>query len=281
VVAEGKERWWKTAAPRDWAAAGVDVNRPSIARVYDYLLGGKDNFAPDRAVGDQIKQALPEVRIGVEAQRAVLRRVVGHLTAEAGIRQFLDIGSGLPTAGNVHETAQAVDPGARVVYVDNDPIVLAHARALLSDNDGTIVISGDLLRPEEILADPALVGHLDLTQPVGLLLCGILHHLTDEEDPAGLVARMWNALPPGSYVFIHHLIQVDDPGAAVAEAALRQGMGRGQFRPVKEVERMFDGLELVDPGVVPVPEWRPEPGDPSSDDHPVLRLAAVGVARRP
>jgi hypothetical protein len=168
-----------------------------------------------------------------------------------------------------------------VVYVDNDPIVLTHARALLTDNDGTIVINGDLLRPQEILADPALVGHLDLTRPVGLLLCGILHHLTDEEDPAGLVARMWDALPPGSYVFIHHLIQVDDPGAAAAEAALRQGMGRGQFRPVKEVERMFDGLELVDPGVVPVPEWRPEPGDPSSDDHPVLRLAAVGVARKP
>ncbi|MGI8335742.1 SAM-dependent methyltransferase [Actinomadura scrupuli] len=280
-MAERKDRWWKTAAPKDWAVVGIDVNRPSIARVYDYLLGGKDNFASDRAVGDQIKQALPEIRIGVEAQRAVLRRVVRHLTAEAGVRQFIDIGSGLPTAGNVHETAQAIDPAARVVYVDHDPIVLAHAEALLTSDDGTIAINGELLRPEEILADPALAGHLDLTRPVGLLLCGILHHITDEENPSGLVARLRDALPSGSYVFIHHLIQVDDPGAAAAEAALRQGMGRGQFRPVKEVEQMFDGLELIDPGVVPVTEWRPEPGVPSSDDHPVLRLAVAGVARKP
>jgi hypothetical protein len=276
-----EDTFWNRATPEDWAVLGVDVSRPSAARVYDYLLGGMNNFAADRVVGDQIRQVVPEVRIGVEAQRAVLGRVVRYLTAEAGIRQFIDIGSGLPTAGNVHEIAQAVVPEARVAYVDNDSIVFTHMQSLLSGDDRTVAIDGDLRRPEKILADPALVGCLNLTQPVGLLLCGIMHLLTDEENPAGLVTQLWDALPSGSYVFIHHLIQADDPKAAAAEAALRRGIGSGRLRPVEEVERLFDGLELVDPGVVPVPEWRPELGEPSSEDHPILALAVAGVGRKP
>jgi hypothetical protein len=259
----------------------VQTPPPNIARVYDYLLGGKDNYASDRQLGNRIREALPQVHLGVEQQRAVLRRAVEYLVREAGLRQLLDIGSGLPTAENVHQVAQRIDPATRVVYVDNDPVVLAHARALLADTKKTIVVKGDLLRPAELLADPALREHLDLTQPVGLLLCGILHYVLDEEDPYGVVHTLVDALPSGSYVFVHHLTAAGDADAAEAEAALRQGVGRGQFRTFEEVATFLDGLNLVEPGVVAVPEWRPDADTPSLTDNPVLRLAAVGIGRKP
>jgi hypothetical protein len=259
----------------------MDTSRPNIARVYDYLLGGKDNFDADRALGDKIKKALPAVRLGVEQQRAVLRRAVRHLVGEAGIRQIIDIGSGLPTAGNVHEVAGRVSPGTRVVYVDNDPVVLAHARALMARNKTTIAIGGDARYPAEIFRDPELNRLIDLDQPVGLLLCGILHHILDDEDPAGITAAYKSALPSGSYVFIHHLFANDDPSVAVAQAELQQGTGRGQFRPMDQIERYFEGLELVEPGIVSVGEWRPDPDTPSVADNPVLRLAVAGLGRNP
>lgn len=236
----------------------IDSSRPNIARVYDYLLGGKDNFEADRELGEKIKKAMPGVRLGVEQQRAVLRRVVRHLVGEAGIRQIIDIGSGLPTAGNVHQVAHEVAPGTRVVYVDNDPVVLAHARALMADNETTIAIAGDARHPERILADPDLNRLIDRDQPVGLLLCGILHHILDDEDPAGITAAYRAALPSGSYVFIHHLVTNGDPGVAAMQAELQQGTGRGQFRQIEQVERFFDGLDLLDPGVVEIQRWRPD-----------------------
>jgi len=259
----------------------IDASRPNIARVYDYLLGGKDNFEADRELGEKIKKAMPGVRLGVEQQRAVLRRVVRHLVGEAGIRQIIDIGSGLPTAGNVHQVAQEVAPGTRVVYVDHDPVVLAHARALMADNETTIAIDGDARRPAEILADPELNRLIDRDQPIGLLLCGILHHILDDEDPAGITAAYRAALPAGSYVFIHHLVASDDPTVAAAQAELRQGTGRGQFRPIAQIEQFFESLELVAPGIVSATEWRPQPDTPHVDTHPVLRLAVVGVGRKP
>lgn len=268
-------------ANRGHAVSQVDSNRPNIARVYDYLLGGKDNFDADRELGERIKQAMPGVRLGVEQQRAVLRRAVRYLVGEAGIRQIIDIGSGLPTAGNVHEIAQEVSADTKVVYVDNDPIVLAHARALMATNKTTLVIGGDIRRPAEILKDPDLNHLIDLDQPVGLLLCGIMHHILDEEDPAGITASYRAALQSGSYVFIHHLVATGDPSAAAAQAELRQGTGRGQFRPIEQIEGFFDGLQLVEPGVVTASEWRPEPDTPPVDTHPVLRLAVVGVGRKP
>ena len=185
---------------------GFDASRPHVARVYDYLLGGKDNFAADRAVGDQMIASLPAVQVGVRAQRDVLGRVVRYLVGEAGVRQLLDIGSGLPTAENVHEIAQRVDPATRVVYLDNDPVVLSHARALLADDKATFAVEGDLRDPAGILAHPEVRKHLDWEQPIGLLLCGILHYILDEENPAELVATLYDALPSGSYVFIHHLL---------------------------------------------------------------------------
>ena len=259
----------------------IDTTHPNIARVYDYLLGGKDNFEADRELGDRIKDAMPGVRLGVEQQRAVLRRVVRYLVGEAGIGQIIDIGSGLPTAGNVHETAREIAPGTRVVYVDHDPVVLTHARALMSDDRTTIAIGGDARDIDGILGNPELKAHVDLNRPVGLLLCGLLHHILDDEDPFGMVAAYRAALPSGSYLFIHHLAEVDDPTVAAAQAELQRATGRGQFRPADRIALFFDGLEMVDPGLVSVTEWRPDAATPSVDTNPVLRLAVAGLARKP
>ncbi len=268
-------------AKNEKSASVIDTKRPSVARVYDYLLGGKDNFSVDRELGDRIKLKLPEVHVGVQQQRALLRRVVRYLVGEAGLRQLIDIGTGLPTADNVHEIARAAEPDARVVYVDNDPIVLSHARALLADNTSTIVVNGDLREPESILDHPQVQSHIDFSEPVGLLLCGILHYLTDEEDPAGAVSQLMARLAPGSHLFIHHLVTTGDDAGAALEATLRQGVGSAEFRRAEEVERFFAGTELVAPGVVTVPEWRPDPDTLSVHKHPVLRLAVAGVARKP
>jgi S-adenosyl methyltransferase len=257
-----------------------DASKPHVSRVYDYLLGGKDNFAADRAVAEQMIASLPAAQVGVRAQRDVLGRVVRYLVGEAGVRQLLDIGSGLPTAENVHEIAQRIEPATRVVYVDNDPVVLSHARALLADDAVTFVADGDLRDPAAILDHPAVRDQLDWDQPVGLLMCGILHYILDEEDPAALTGTLYRALPRGSYVFIHHLLDTQDPATATLQEQMRAGLGRAQFRTMAQITELFDGLELVEPGVVPVPDWRPGPGIPGVRDHPVLQMAAVGVARK-
>jgi hypothetical protein len=271
----------RTTSSGEWAPRGVDVTRPSIARVYDYLLGGKDNFIADRVVGDKIKTALPDVHLGVRAQRMVLGRAIRFLVGEAGIRQLIDIGSGLPTAGNVHEVARRIAPETRVVYVDNDPIVLAHARAILAGNAGVSVLEHDLVRPGALLGDPLMRTAIDFERPVGLLLCGIVHYISDEEDPAGIVGSLIERLPSGSYVFLHHLVQAGTPGEKAAEAAMRQGMGRGYFRTPEQVGEFLRGLDLVEPGLVRVPDWRPDGDEDSADDHPVLRLAVAAVGRKP
>ena len=259
-----------------------DPSRPNEARLYDYMLGGKTNFAADRAVGDQIIARLPEVQVGVQAQRAVLGRVVRYLVGEAGVRQLLDVGSGLPTSDNVHEIAQRSAPGTRVVYVDNDPVVLAHARALLADDATTFVERGDLCKPDSIVANPAVRAHLDWDRPIGLLLCGIVHYILDEEGPAEIVAELVDALPSGSYVFIHHLLDTGDPAAAELQAQMLKGLGRVKFRTLSQVSRLFGDLPLVEPGLVPVPEWRPDPGSPIRADYGViLSMACACVARKP
>ncbi len=260
--------------------SAFNPKQPHIARVYDHLLGGKDNFAADRALGDRIIASLPAVQMGVRAQRELLGRVVRYLVQEAGLTQLIDIGAGLPTADNVHEIAARVNPQARVVYVDNDPVVLAHARALLAGETTVIAVEGDLRRPQDILAHPDVRRHLDWTQPIGLLLCGILHYILDEEQPAELTEALYRELPAGSYVFIHHLLDAGDPTIADVQAAFQAGLGRGQFRAWPQIRALFADLELVDPGLVLVPEWRPDEGAPSARDYPVLRLACAGVARK-
>jgi S-adenosyl methyltransferase len=264
--------------PRHLAA--FNATQPHIARVYDYLLGGKDNFAADRAVADRIIALMPAVQVGVRAQRDLLGRVVRYLVGEAGIKQLLDIGSGLPTAENVHQIAQRIEPAAKVVYVDNDPIVMSHAQAILADNKATFAAEGDLRDPAALLAEPG-VRDLDWDEPIGLLLCGILHYVLDEENPAGIVEALYRELPAGSYVFIHHMLDSDDPDSAMLQAEMQKGLGRTKFRTFAEINELFAGLELVDPGVVLVPDWRPDPGTPGMADHPVLKLAAAGVARKP
>ena len=258
-----------------------DASRPHAARLYDYLLGGKDNFAADRAVGDQMIASLPALQVGVRAQRDVLGRVVRYLVGEAGLTQLLDIGSGLPTAENVHEIAQQVEPATRVVYLDNDPIVLSHAKALLADDKVTFVADADLRDPAGILANPDVRERLDWNQPIGLLMCGILHYVLDEENPADIVATLYRALPHGSYVFIHHLLELDDPASATLQAQMKAGVGRAQFRTMDQVRELFAGLELVAPGLVIVPDWRPDPGTMDADHHPVLQMACAGVALKP
>ena len=243
------------------AADRVDVTKPHPARRYDYWLGGSANFEADRRSADAVSVAFPSIHFAVLANRKFLRRAVRYLASTVGIEQYLDIGTGLPTAGNVHELAQAVIPQSRIVYVDNDPIVLYHARELLnSDPSGaTAYIDADLRDPASILDNPALVDTLDLEQPVALILCAVLHFITDEMDPYAIVRRLCDALPSGSYVTLTHAtndhLSVEDLQATV-EANERSGVPF-QTRSTAEFTRFFDDLDMVPPGVTSVIDWRP------------------------
>ncbi len=237
-----------------------DSSVAHIARVYNYWLGGKDNYAADRAAGDAVIETYPYVVAGVRANRAFLVRTVRHLAGEAGIRQFLDIGTGIPTANNTHEVAQSVAPESRVVYVDNDPVVLAHARALLTSapEGATDYIDADLRDVAAILRQAERA--LDFSRPVGVMLVAILHLIADEDDPYGLVATLMDAVPPGSYLTVSHLAS-DIAAMARAEATerLRLLMHEKQtLRSRSEVARFFEGLEMIEPGLVRIPEWRPD-----------------------
>jgi SAM-dependent methyltransferase len=254
----------------------VNDKVPTIARVYDYWLGGKDNFAVDRELAEKLMQADPMTRAGTLANRAFLGRAVRFLAGEAGIRQFLDIGTGIPTANNVHEIAQSVDPGCRVVYVDHDPMVLAHARALLkSVTAPTAYIDADARDTAKILAEAART--LDFTQPVAVMLVGLLHCIPDADDPHRLVAELTAAVPPGSYLAISHPA-ADIRAGVVAQAAMMSAELTISItpRPYERVVPFFDGLDLVDPGIVAIPQWRPDPG---ADTTPLPGW--VGVAAKP
>jgi hypothetical protein len=263
----------------------IDTSVPHPARRYNYWLGGKDNFQADRESGDAIAAAFPAIRLTALENRYFLRRAVTFLAREAGIRQFLDIGTGIPTADNTHEVAQRIAPDARVVYVDNDPIVLTHARALLSSTPegATAYIDADLREPEKILNHPDLTRTLDLSQPVGLMLVAILHFILDDEDPHGLVSRLLDALPSGSYLVMTHATLDFLPPKQQQEAKVAMASGRhGVFhaRTRDEFGRFFDGLELVSPGIVPVCEWRAEE-EPQPRPSPVEVAVYGAVARKP
>ncbi len=269
---------WQTGADPDRVPPEFSNSEAHSARVYDYWLGGKDNYAADRAVGEAIAEQVPTIRTMVRAQRAFLGRAVRYLVREAGIRQFLDIGTGIPTAGNVHEVAQEIAPDARVLYVDNDPMVLAHARALMTSHPQgqTAFIAADLREPESILADPTLAATLDLTQPVALILVGIVHHLRDADDPHGIVTTLLDALPSGSYLTINHPT-ADFNARAMAGNAAAIERGGIPFVPRSraEVEALLSGLDLVEPGLVPMLAWRPDAKSPA-DPRSVYVWAAVG-----
>ena len=237
-----------------------DTSVPHIARVYDYWLGGKDNFAADRELGERTLQAYPNLVFSVRANRAFLARAVRFLAAEAGIRQFLDIGTGIPTANNTHEVAQRAAPDSRIVYVDNDPIVLSHARALLrsSRQGATAYLDADLRDPEAILA--AAAGTLDFTKPVAVMLIAVLHFIGDDAQAGAIVSQLMDACVPGSFVVISHVggdIDAEQQGEMVRR--LNESVAeKATMRDRAGVTRLFDGLELLDPGVVRVSAWRPE-----------------------
>ena len=263
----------------DISEFGFDTTVAHPARRYDYWLDGKDNFAADRESGDKIAAAFPSIRMSVRENRAFLKRTISYLAGEAGIRQFLDIGTGLPTADNTHEVAQQIAPASRIVYVDNDPIVLTHARALLtSTREGaTAYIDADVRDPARILGDPELHRTLDLSQPVGLVLLAIMHFIDDSEDPHATVARLVGALAPGSYLVMSHATYDPMPPEIVTrlKAAIAGTGEKGGPRDRELFERFFAGLELVEPGVVPIGDWRPTPGSRVPDPADVGVYGAV------
>jgi SAM-dependent methyltransferase len=260
-------------------SGGFDPSRPHPARVYQAWLGGKDTFGPDRAVAEKVAEIAPWVVAGARGNRAFLTRAITHL-ARAGIRQFLDVGSGLPTSGNVHEVAQGINRDAKVVYVDHDPIVLVHARALLACDERTIAVAGDVRDPATILANHNVRSHLDFSQPIAVLFIAVLHFLGNDDDPAGVVAAFRDALAPGSYIAISHVADLPDEGGPARAAATREAVGLYEemaapfvLRTPERITGLFAGLQLVDPGVVPVHLWQPARGRPGPA---VPVLAGIG-----
>jgi O-methyltransferase involved in polyketide biosynthesis len=264
--------------------AGIDTSVPNVARIYDYILGGKDNFAADRQAARQLLDALPDIAGVVRDNRSFIGRVIRFLAGEAGIRQFLDLGAGLPTQSCVHEMTQAIAPDARVVYVDNDPVVCSHGRALLASREGVGVVLGDLRRPAEILRHPEVLARLDFSRPVGVLCVCALHFVPEEQKPHQIIAEYRDHLAPGSFLAITHGITAetpeDDPDGAVESVTnvYQKASAQIHVRPRKEIERFFDGFEILEPGVVWMADWRPDPGT-----RPAGRPNSLfgGVGRKP
>ncbi len=269
----------RETSPEPGDAPAFDTSVAHVARVYNYWLGGKDNFAADRAAAQQAMAAFPDIVHSARANRAFLRRAVTYLAGTAGIRQFLDIGTGIPSANNTHEVAQSVAPNCRIVYVDNDPVVLAHARALLTSTPegATDYIDADLRTADQILAKAGET--LDFAQPVAIILMAILQHLSDDNDPYEVVGRLMAAVPSGSYLALSHPAR-DIHAAEMAEMANRLNQMMAEkvtFRSQAEVAPFFAGLELIEPGMRNVPDWRPDTDEEASS--PAALWA--GVARKP
>jgi hypothetical protein len=258
-----------------------DPEIPSTARMYDYYLGGKDNYPADREAAEEVMAMMPPeaIRTAARQNRMFLGRAVRYL-ARQGIRQFLDIGTGLPTMGNVHEVAQEAAPGCSVVYVDHDPVVLAHGRDMLTGTRRTTIIGGDLRQPEALLADHELRDQLDLTQPVAVLLIAVLHFIQDQEDPGGIIGRLMGALVPGSYLVISHATADSHRELDQAIQVYDSATSSMHNRPRVHVQALFTGLDLIDPGVVWLPQWHPDPGTGLAED-PGRSLCWCGAARKP
>jgi hypothetical protein len=244
---------------REQAPCGIDVTTPNVARMYDYSLGGKDNFAADREAVEKVMAIAPGLPAGARANRRFLGRAVRYV-AGRGVRQFLDLGAGLPSQGNVHEVARQVQPDAHVVYVDNDPVVAVHAKAILAGDDRSAVIQGDLRRPQTVLGHEAVARLLDFSQPVAVLFVASLHFVTDEEDPAGIVRAFADRLAEGSHLILSHVTHDGQPDeqVQVARFVYRGATAPWVFRRREEVLRLFDGFALVEPGLVRLSRWRPD-----------------------
>jgi SAM-dependent methyltransferase len=263
----------------------IDTSKPSIARVYDYALGGKDNFEVDRQVLTNMLSIDPEMPTLAKEHRLWSRKVVRWLADEVGIEQFLDCGSGLPTMENTHQAAQRANPDARVLYVDNDPVVIAHGRALLEDNQNTLFMNADLRHPDDLLDNRAVDRFLDLEQPVAMIQCATIHHVDKLEEQQSIMARYVDRLASGSYVVLTHVHNPGDGGevsrlAEQMEAAYQSTNATTHWRPHEEIETLFDGLELIEPGLVPLHRWWPS-GPATSTVRPILDLVLGGVGRKP
>jgi S-adenosyl methyltransferase len=258
----------------------IDTGTANVARMYDYYLGGKDNFEADRIAAEQVLAQMPGQRRSALENRRFLRRAVRFLAGQAGIDQFLDIGVGLPTQGAVHEVAHEINPRSRVAYVDYDPIVVAHANALLATPDQSVVVAEDIRRPAELLANPVIRGHLDFDRPVAVLVLAIFHFVADEDDPGAIAASLRAALAPGSYLVLTHICQEllpDQAAAARAKDVYRKARQPIQARSAEAIRGFFGDFELVEPGLVPKHGWRPETGR-AVDDPTDISLG--GVARK-
>ena len=258
----------------------IETQRPSSARVYDYFLGGAHNFAVDRELAEMIAGMTPDIGDTMRANRAFLRRVVRYLV-DRGVTQFLDVGSGIPTVGNVHEVAQRADPASRVVYVDVDPVAVSHSRAMLADNARATVIQADARDTATILGHPQTRALLDFDAPIALLALGVLHFVPDGDDPAGIVARLRRPLATGSYLALVNVTHEDQPPEVIEAQKLSGRTGTPIYlRSRQELTAQFDGLPLAEPGLVHLPLWHPDsPLDPS--DNPARYGALAGVARVP
>jgi hypothetical protein len=267
------------------ALADIDITKPNIARVYDYFVGGKDNFSADREFARRAMEMAPKAPLSAQNNRAFLRRVVKYLVGEAGITQIIDIGSGLPTAGNVSEIAHKINPDVHVVYVDNDPIVYTHSKALLSDALRADIINADIRDPVDILTDPTVLRLIDLDRPVGLLLLAVLHHVQDDDYPETIAARLRSAMPTGSYLAISSL-RLPGPDlpelralTIEGEKLLADGLGSGRWREDDQIRSWFGDWELLPPGLVSLQEWRPETQEEIEHDE-VYHSFFGGVARK-
>jgi hypothetical protein len=271
-----------TALAGRFAYQDLDTSVPNVARVYDCLLGGKDNFAVDRQAAAKLLQAVPGAAVAARENRAFLNRAVRFLAEEAGMRQFLDIGAGLPAAGAVHELVRGVVPQARVLYADCDPVVLRHADALVGGALNTAAIQADLRRPRELLAQPTTQRLIDLGEPVAILLVAVLHFIEDSEDPWAIVNWFKDHMASGSYLVISHVTadHIAPAAAAQARAVYDGASAPGVARNRGQIARFFEGLEMVAPGLVDVSSWRPAYLGPAADD-PVLFYAGIGSKSKP
>ena len=241
--------------------SGIDTSTPNVARIYDYLLGGKDNFAADRETAERLIAAIPDVAAIARDNRSFLGRVVRYLTVQAGIRQFLDLGSGLPTQANVHELAQGVVQDVRVVYVDHDSMVASHGRALFASRDRVAMALADLRDPASVLQHPDLARVIDWAQPIAVLCTSTLHFVSDQDEPHKIIAAYRDHMAPGSYVAISHGTTENGPAGEREKAVgvYRRASSQLHVRPLADIQRFFDGFELVEPGLAWITEWRPEP----------------------
>ncbi len=265
-----------------WAPRNIDISMPSVARIYDYYLGGSHNFEVDREAARRAMEFVPGLPKIMQANRAFMRRAVRY-AVEQGITQFLDIGSGIPTFGNVHQVAQAACPDARVLYVDHDPVAVAHSQAVLEGNENADVVAADLRKPAEILASPECGRLIDLNRPVALLLVAILHFVDDADDPYGAVAELRDALAPGSLIVLTHGSYEGIPLPAERAGGLvsvyQDIRNPLIMRPREDVARFFEGYDMVEPGLVSMPHWRPD--TPPEDEDPFAFSGFAGVGRRP